>query len=80
MTHKTRDTKVDRTRDRLQRLGKIDPALFAASAQPSCFLPPALLTSLSKVEIQQLEVLSCWRYAAITDGCWMTNRDSRHRI
>ena len=32
-----------------------------------------------KVEIQG-GILNCWRYTAISDGCWMTHRDARHQI
>ena len=28
----------------------------------------------------QVEILNRWRYAAITDGCWMTHRDTRYHI
>ena len=32
-----------------------------------------------KLEIQ-VEILNRWRYATITDGFWMTHRDTRHQI
>ena len=40
-------------------------------------LTQQLLTG--KIEIQA-EILDRWRYAANTDGCWMTHRDTRHEF